>query len=322
LQYILAYPTGGQLPTASTLNSYDGRVVANAAIVAAGTGGAVSVFVSDATEVIIDINGYFDESSPNGLAFYPVNPCRMMDTRAGQGFTGLYGPPSLPTGTSRTFSPVQSGCNIPATARAYSVNATAAPHGPLTYLVAWPAGQPLPTASTLNSFNGSIVANAAIVPAGTNGAVSVYVSDRSDVFMDINGYFAPPLGPNALGYHPMTPCRISDTRGFGGLTGGLGGPSVPPYTTRTIPVRSSLCPVPDLAKAYAFNATAVPVGPLDFLTVQPSGQPFLGVSTLNAFTAQVTANMAIVPAGSNGSVDLYTGQFSDVILDVNGYFTQ
>jgi hypothetical protein len=34
------------------------------------------------------------------------------------------------------------------------------------------------------------VANAAIVPAGMNGAVSVFVTDASDVLFDINGYFA------------------------------------------------------------------------------------------------------------------------------------
>jgi hypothetical protein len=29
------------------------------------------------------------------------------------------------------------------------------------------------------------------VPAGTGGAVSVFVSDATDVIVDINGYFAP-----------------------------------------------------------------------------------------------------------------------------------
>jgi hypothetical protein len=45
--------------------------------------------------------------------------------------------------------------------------------------------------STLNAWDGLMRANAAIVPAGTGGAISVYVSDAADVFFDINGYFAP-----------------------------------------------------------------------------------------------------------------------------------
>jgi hypothetical protein len=45
--------------------------------------------------------------------------------------------------------------------------------------------------STLNAWDGLVRANAAIVPAGADGAISVYVSDAADVFFDINGYFAP-----------------------------------------------------------------------------------------------------------------------------------
>jgi hypothetical protein len=43
----------------------------------------------------------------------------------------------------------------------------------------------------LNSWDGAVIANAAIVPAGTGGAVSVYVYSPADVILDINGYFAP-----------------------------------------------------------------------------------------------------------------------------------
>jgi hypothetical protein len=65
------------------------------------------------------------------------------------------------------------------------------PDGLLSYLTAWPTGSAQPFVSTLNSFDGSVVANAAIVPAGTDGAISVYVTDRTHVIIDINGYFAP-----------------------------------------------------------------------------------------------------------------------------------
>ena len=60
-----------------------------------------------------------------------------------------------------------------------------------SYLTAWPTGSAQPLVSTLNSFDGSVVANAAIVPAGTNGAVSIYVTNQTHVILDINGYFAP-----------------------------------------------------------------------------------------------------------------------------------
>jgi hypothetical protein len=48
-----------------------------------------------------------------------------------------------------------------------------------------------PLVSTLNSFLGTVVSNAAIVPAGTNGSVDVFVTHSTDFILDINGYYAP-----------------------------------------------------------------------------------------------------------------------------------
>jgi hypothetical protein len=65
--------------------------------------------------------------------------------------------------------------------------------GYLGLLKTWPAGATRPNASTLNSYTGTVVANAAIVPASTTGAINVYVSDKTDVLFDVNGYFASPI---------------------------------------------------------------------------------------------------------------------------------
>jgi hypothetical protein len=62
-----------QPPLVATLNSYDGRVVGNAAIVSAGTDGlrSVSVYVTNDTDVIIDMNGYFLPQMSNADAEVP-----------------------------------------------------------------------------------------------------------------------------------------------------------------------------------------------------------------------------------------------------------
>jgi hypothetical protein len=65
------------------------------------------------------------------------------------------------------------------------------PDARLNYLTAWATGSGQPFVSTLNSFDGRVLANAAIVPTGTSGAISVFVTDRTHVVLDINGYFAP-----------------------------------------------------------------------------------------------------------------------------------
>ncbi|MFN0171533.1 MAG: hypothetical protein ACKV22_34380 [Bryobacteraceae bacterium] len=120
-----------------------------------------------------------------------VPPCRVVDTRVGQGKTGAFGPPTMNGGETRQIPIPLGTCGIPSDARAYSLNITVVPAGPLSYLSIWPTGQAQPLVSTLNSFEGRIVANAAVVPAGTNGSINVYVTDKTDVIIDINGYFVP-----------------------------------------------------------------------------------------------------------------------------------
>ena len=134
-------------------------------------------------------------------------------------------------GTSRDFPiPQEGGCNIPTTAAAYSLNVTVVPQGSLGYLTIWPTGEGQPVVSTLNSLDGRIKADAAIVPAGTNGEVSVYVTNTTNVVLDINGYFAPASG-STLAFYPLTPCRVADTR-RSTFPQGLGSP-VPDRAPRT-----------------------------------------------------------------------------------------
>ena len=315
LTYLSIWPTGVSQPVVSTLNSFDGRIVANAAIVPAGTSGQISLFVSDTTHVILDINGYFVPASTSGaMSFYSATPCRLVDTRNAN---GPFGGPFLGGGSSRSFAIPSSNCGIPATAQAYSLNITVAPHGSLGYLTTWPTGQAQPLVSTLNSANGAVVANAALVPAGTGGAVSVFVTDDTDVIIDINGYFAPPGAANALSLYTLTPCRVADSRN---ASGPFGGPGLAANASRSFTIPSSACGVPSSAQAYSLNVTVVPPGPLTYLTAWPAGQPQPVVSTLNSFNGAVVANAATVPAGTSGAVSIFVSNATDVILDINAYF--
>ena len=127
-------------------------------------------------------------------------------------------------------------------------------------------------------------------------------------------------------FFPLTPCRVIDTRGAAGPTGG---PALAANTTRDFPVLGS-CAVPTDAKAVAFNITVV--RPTDFgdLRVYPQGTVEPLASVINWVTSDfAVANGAIIPvtgppatnnitvkcdmpAGSTGTVHL--------IVDVTGYF--
>jgi hypothetical protein len=61
LGYLTTWPTGQAQPLASTLNAFKGLPLANAAIVPAGVGGSIDVYVTNPTQVIIDTNGYFGQ---------------------------------------------------------------------------------------------------------------------------------------------------------------------------------------------------------------------------------------------------------------------
>ncbi len=321
LAYITAFPTGSSQPLASTLNSFDGRVVANAATVPAGVNGSITLYVANDTDVVMDINGYYTTADdPQGLAFYPVAPCRIADTRVGSIAGGPYGAPSLPGGTSRLIPIAGAVCNIPSYARAFSLNATAVPQGYLGFLTLYPSEQNLPATSTLNSWNGQVVANAAIIPAGTSGGINVYASNTTDVVLDINGYFAPPGFAGQLNFYTLNPCRVADTRAGSGKTGLYGPPRIEAGTSREIPVPFSGCGAPSNAMAYSVNVTAVPPGPLAYITAYPTGTSVPLVSTLNSFNGQVVANAALVPAGVNGSISFFAASATDLVLDINGYF--
>jgi pseudomonalisin len=259
---------------------------------------------------------------PVPLGFFTLTPCRVADTRVGFGFSGAFGPPSLMGDATRSFPIPQSACSVPATAQAYSLNVTVVPPGPVDYLTVWPTGSATPLVATLNSLEGATVGNAAIVSAGTDGAISLFASNHTDVVIDINGYFAPPSAPQSLAFYPVTPCRVADTRAGFGFSGLFGPPSLVAGATRNFPVQQSSCGIPSSAQAYSVRMTVVAPGPLNYLTTWSEGQPLPTVATLNAPNGGVMGNEAIVPAGTVAGepISVYVSDNTDLVIDVNGYF--
>jgi hypothetical protein len=126
-----------------------------------------------------------------GVGFVGVTPCRLVDTRQA-GFPATYGTPALTAGAARNFDlnsdPLCTG--IPAGVEAYSLNVTVTNPQGAGFILIYPQGGAQPSVSTLNYVAGETIANAAIVPAGTNGGVTVVAGGAgTNLIIDINGYF-------------------------------------------------------------------------------------------------------------------------------------
>lgn len=125
-------------------------------------------------------------------SFYPVTPCRIVDTRNGLGgYTGL-----MPNGAVRTFTiKSASPCFIPTTAKALAFNVTVADPANSGWVALWPAGAAWPGVSTINFIAGENLANGAIVPVATGSpdlnVLAAFEPGPSgvNVIIDVTGYF-------------------------------------------------------------------------------------------------------------------------------------
>lgn len=321
VDFVTLYPAGELRPDTWTVRSLDGQIVANSTIVKANNG-SIQVHVTQAADLLLDVTGYFTDSSPTqtNLVFYPVTPCRAVDTRVlYSNAPAPFGPPTMNAGETRRIRiPSAPGCQIPAGATAYSFNLTVVPPAPLAFMTVWPSGTPQPGVSSINSFNARTLTNQVIIPAGNNDSIDVFAYNGTDFLIDVNGYFAPDDGSRGLYYHPVTQARIFDSRKPDGI---CGGPVFGNEISRTVPVPG--CSGTPAALAWHLTTSALPASnPMPYLTAWPAGVSRPVASILNAFEGQVVANSAIVPAGSNGAVDIFTYRQTHVTADLNGYFAR
>ena len=190
------------------------------------------------------------------------------------------------------------------------MNFTVVPPGPLGYITVYPAGQAQPLVSTLNSLDGRVLANGAIVSARSGGGINVYSTNQTDLIVDIAGYFAPGNGVTSKVFNTIYPCRPVNVALFSADV--------------AVPVGGT-CGVPGDAAGFAINMTAAMNQPVGYFSVWPTGQAWPGVSLMNAIDAipgSKVGNGAIVPAGTSGQVNLRAaGGSATATVDLTGYFS-
>ncbi|HJQ37090.1 MAG TPA: tail fiber domain-containing protein [Thermoanaerobaculia bacterium] len=118
----------------------------------------------------------------------------------------------------------------------------------------------------------------------------------------------------------MVPCRILDTRN---PDGPYGGPIFSAGETRTYDIPGSACAgIPATAVAYSFNIAVTQPVAQGHVIAWNNGVPKPLVSVLNYAANQTIANGIIIPAGTDGKVDVFSLSSAHVIIDINGYFTE
>lgn len=301
--YLKVWPTGGAVPGTSIINMRAGQTIANATVVALQSGQLSLKNASGETHIIVDVSGWFPDGS-----YRPAGPTRVADTRTGTGV------PAVKVGPGQTIT-VQLEGVTPALENltSFVVNLTATAPTANGYLTVWPAGQPRPTASTLNFKAAQTIANATITGASSTGRVSIYNSSGdTHVVLDVYGGFQ-----QSDGFVSVTPARVLDTRSGNGV------PAVKVGAGQVVTVQiTGRGGIPSTGvSAVAVNVTATGPTASSYLTAWPAGQTRPTASILNFGANTTIANSSIVGLSQTGQLSIYNNAGdTDVIADVSGWF--
>jgi len=290
------------------LNFGSAQNVPNQVVVKTGTGGKVTVYAGGATNVIVDVVGYFTSAdfnkftpvaSPTRITAVTVPALGTVDVQVlGAGGIPLTGP------ANRSIEAVV--LNIGA------VNPTAAGH-----LRVWTSGLTMPNASTNNFGKGDSRSNLTIVSPGNTtsasmGKVSIYNGSGGPLTLTVDtvGYFT--LGGQVL--VPISPARLLDTRiGSAVPAGGYVEASVRGFSG-----------IPDSADVTAVVVNVASVNPA------AAGSVDVGKSGANPAlpsffhpAGQNVANLVITQVGADGKIRIVNNSpgTTHVIADITGYFT-
>ncbi|MEO6411499.1 MAG: hypothetical protein ABIO48_02830 [Pedococcus sp.] len=254
--------------------------------------------------------------------YYPLASTRLLDTRTTNG--GHNSP--IGAGVANKFDLAVGGRGgVPAAdVSAVVLNVTGIGPTRGTHLRIYPAGQALPTASTLNLPSGGTRANLVTVPLGAGGKVSVY-NDAGlvNVAVDVLGYYAAsdairPSKGMGHQFYLVDPTRIFDSRTDGGAL----------FPGEEVILGADFDDtINPTVKALAMNITVVTPTAPGYLVAWNGALPVPTASNLNFVKGQVVPNMAVVPTQVDPSdgVPIFTFKngskgTTHVLIDIVGVY--
>lgn len=283
--------------------------------------------------VAVAVTGVFDQrggatayaagaGTPGG-EFFPIEPLRIVDTRAGLGapVAPLRGGAPLSIGV--TGFPARS---VPsAGVMAVVLNVTVDQPSAGGFLTVYPTGAPRPLASNLNFVAGQTVPNLVVVGVGAGGTVELFVNTGlAHVVVDIAGWYASAGAAVAPGVGSrltaVSPQRLLDTRSGIGHSGMVGqGQTIELQIAGRVVDRSGNA-APSMS-GVVLNLTGTEPTIPTYVTAFPSG-PLPVASSLNLAGGETRANLVMVKLGDDGRIRLYNhGGRVHLVADVVGFYT-
>ncbi len=313
--FVTAYPCGVRELVAS-VNYLAGQTVSNAVIVPVSADGKVCFFSMVPADIVVDINGWF---TPHG--FGGIAPKRVFDTRPGNS------PDALRTTVPKT--PITAGnfmsvkvtdmAGVPATGvAAVSLNVGVTNPNAAGFITVYPCGA-RDLVSSVNFALGQTVSNAVIATVSADGNVCFFSSATTDLVVDINGWLA-----TGSDFNGVTPTRVFDTRAGQSpdavrtvTKAKVGGNTILEVKMTDIAGR-----VPSAAAVSAVSLNVAVTNPDadGFVTAYPCGARNL-VASVNYTAGQTVSNAVLVPVSALGTVCFYSMVPTDLVVDLNGWFS-
>ena len=252
------------------------------------------------------------DQSPRSPEFIPLNPQRVLETRAANGQLGYSGPKPVAGQTVKVKVTGLTGSMVPQGAPVAFLNVTAV-NSVDGYVIAYPCGSAVPLASNLNPTSSFITHNLVAAPISADGSVCLFTANSTDLLADLAGYV-----PSDAKYVQTTPKRVLETRtNVGGQIGYTG---AQPAAGSTITLKvAGINGVPADAKAAFLNVTAANSSAAGWLTVYPCGSPKPNASNVNLIPGVARANLVAAKIGTGGNVCIFASNATDVLADLQGF---
>jgi hypothetical protein len=332
--FLTAWPAQTPRPDASSINYARGRTVANLVTVAVGPDGGLDLAASTATDVILDVVGWYatpppvlPDKSAVASAYLPLTPERRTDTRFPMtnpvnaskfivNGSPVNGP--LHAGETRTLALdafAQEFEAVDAVALNVTVSGPTAPG----FLTIWPADQSRPNASSVNFGVGDAIPNMVIVPISSLHQLNFFNSaGNTDVIVDLVGVYET-MFFGGLIFESTAPTRVIDSR----LGTGLAARPLTANQTVTVTL-SGTALVPNGADAVVMNAViADSATPTGFVTVYSADDTQPNVSNLNVQIGRAAANQVMAPLllEEDAAINIFNANGpANIIADVTGFF--